>query len=142
MVPFEGSALPSSSPAEKGRKGAAKRSSRGLWYRVGPVAKQLQQIVAERDELKLGPRRGQAAQQDAPEAATLLHLSEDRLDDRLAHLVQRPAFDARELVPHPLGGRCRRIRGPRRRFGAVFLATRGDEQIRALQRRVLDCFAA
>src|SRR5438552_14812618 len=46
MVPFEGSALPSSSPAEKGRKGAAKRSSRGLWYRVGPVAKQLQQIVA------------------------------------------------------------------------------------------------
>src|SRR5207247_6130745 len=56
--------------------------------------------VAERDELKLGPRRGQAAQQDAPEAATLLHLSEDRLDDRLAHLVQRPAFDARELVPH------------------------------------------
>jgi hypothetical protein len=99
------------------------------------------QVVAQRDDEKLGPRGGRAPQWD-PSQPSHFDLAEDRLDDRFPHLIGRLRFDTRQLVPHPLRCRCCWSRRARVGNGAVFWATRRDQQFRPLESGVLDGFAA
>src|SRR5678815_3661904 len=117
MVPFEGMALPSSSPAVGGSKPVEARASGGLGYQARAVAEQRQQVVTECHDLKLPARSSESAEEDAPQASALLHLTEDGFDDGLPHLVEGASFFARDPVTHPLGGGGGGFDGPRRRSG-------------------------
>ena len=57
------------------------------------------------DEVPLGGDLGPASEAEPAEAAGLLRLAEDRLDDRLAAAVLGPAPLRRELAGHPLAAR-------------------------------------
>ena len=88
MVPFEGSALPSSSPAVGRVETGRSESFRRAGYQARAVAEQLQQVVTECHDLKLRARSSESAEEDAPQASALLHLTEDGFDDGLPHLVE------------------------------------------------------
>src|ERR1017187_7135857 len=83
--------------------------SGGLWGPSGP--EQLEQVGRQAHQLPLAANIVQAAQAEAPEASSLLDLPEDRLDDRLAHLVNGPSGLGAQFVPHRLLRRCLDRRG-------------------------------
>src|SRR5208282_421220 len=76
------------------------RCSGGLWGPSG--TEQLQQVGRQAHQFPLAANIRQAAQAEAPEASSLLDLSEDRLDDRLAHLVNGSSSIGAQFVPHRL----------------------------------------
>src|ERR1700676_5749195 len=105
------------------------RISSGLRYPSRSV--QLEQVGSCADQFPLAAHLVQAAQAEAPEAAPLLDLPEDRLDDGLAHLVHRPPRLGAQLVAH---GFLRRGSLPRRPAGCsdnffVLIPACGDVQI-------------
>ena len=69
---------------------------------------------------------------ESPKTSLLLDLSEDRLDDRFAHLVHRPSCFGAQFMPHGFPRR-----GTRRRLAVVAISclhvvsARGDMQIDA-----------
>jgi len=91
-------------------------------------SEQLQQIADRAHQSPLAANVLLSAQAEAAEAASFLDLSEDRLDDRLAHLVDRASGLGPQLMSHlfPWSRTRRRIAGCRLCRIAMLIAARRD----------------
>ena len=67
-------------------------------------AEQLEQVGRQAHQLALATNVHPSARAEAPKASPLFDLSEDRLDDGLAHLVNGSPGLAARIVPHRLLG--------------------------------------
>lgn len=88
------------------------------------LAKQLEQGVGQSDERELASRGGETPHEKLTHAAHGLDLSEHRLDDRFAHLIEVAPFGARELVAHAVRRRGGRSIGAGRQGLAMLLPRR------------------
>ena len=102
-----------------------------LWGPTG--AEQLEQVGRQTHQFPLAANIVQTTQAEAPEAALLLDLSEDRFDDRLAHFVNGSSSLGAQFVPHCFLDRGLVRRRPAHRGDDFFVlhASRGDMQIDA-----------
>ena len=95
--------------------------------------KQLEQVGRQAYQFPFAANIVQATQAEAPEASLLLDLSEDRLDDCLAHFVNGSPGLGTQFVPHRLLRRCQDRRRLADCFHCLFafVAPRCDMQIDA-----------
>src|ERR1019366_6405072 len=97
------------------------RSVRDRGQRGHAATEQLEQVVSKSHQSELASRRLKTAQEKLPHVARRLELSEHGLDDRFAHLVERPSCVARELVSHAVRRGCRGVVGAGQRGLTVLL---------------------
>src|SRR5450432_3733283 len=105
---------------------------------MGP--EQLQQVTGRAHQSPLAANIVQATQAEAAKTTLFLDLTEDRLDDRLAHFVHVASGYGLQLVAHRHFRRRvgRRWIADRLHRAAMLVAARGYVQVNVLYRRIGD----